>query len=191
MVVNTVGHLAEAAWHHPDITASYAWVEVRLMTHPPRASPARIWRWQRRSRTSCTGSPARKRASWKARRIRHALRLHQIRLIGEARHLLTGRRITSGALHRASEPDATPLPTGVRLHRRAWLQHRRQGGQYRARHRAADRGRRHAARRAIQRLSHAAVGQHRAGLVRQRLHRRSQRSFGRTTSWRAAKASSE
>jgi len=33
MVVNTVGHLAEAAWHHPDITASYAWVEVRLQTH--------------------------------------------------------------------------------------------------------------------------------------------------------------
>lgn len=33
MVINTVGHLAEVAWHHPDITASYAWVEVRLMTH--------------------------------------------------------------------------------------------------------------------------------------------------------------
>ncbi|GLI91621.1 4a-hydroxytetrahydrobiopterin dehydratase [Methylocystis echinoides] len=33
MVVNTVGHLAEAAWHHPDIAASYAWVEVKLMTH--------------------------------------------------------------------------------------------------------------------------------------------------------------
>lgn len=33
MVVNAVGHLAEVAWHHPDITASYAWVEVRLMTH--------------------------------------------------------------------------------------------------------------------------------------------------------------
>jgi len=33
MVVNTVGHLAEAVWHHPDITASYAWVEVRLMNH--------------------------------------------------------------------------------------------------------------------------------------------------------------
>jgi 4a-hydroxytetrahydrobiopterin dehydratase len=33
MVINTVGHLAEAAWHHPDITASYAWVEVRLQTH--------------------------------------------------------------------------------------------------------------------------------------------------------------
>jgi len=33
MVVNAIGHLAEAAWHHPDMTLSYAWVEVRLMTH--------------------------------------------------------------------------------------------------------------------------------------------------------------
>ena len=33
MVINTIGHLSEAAWHHPDITASYAWVEVRLMNH--------------------------------------------------------------------------------------------------------------------------------------------------------------
>jgi 4a-hydroxytetrahydrobiopterin dehydratase len=33
MVVNAVGHLAEAAWHHPDLTASYAWVEVRLQNH--------------------------------------------------------------------------------------------------------------------------------------------------------------
>ena len=33
MVLNAVGHLAEAAWHHPDLAASYAWVEVKLMTH--------------------------------------------------------------------------------------------------------------------------------------------------------------
>lgn len=33
MAINAIGHLAEAAWHHPDIAASYAWVEVRLMTH--------------------------------------------------------------------------------------------------------------------------------------------------------------
>ena len=33
MVINAVGHLAEAAFHHPDITASYAWVEVRLVNH--------------------------------------------------------------------------------------------------------------------------------------------------------------
>jgi 4a-hydroxytetrahydrobiopterin dehydratase len=31
--INTIGHLAEAAWHHPDLTASYAWVEVRLQNH--------------------------------------------------------------------------------------------------------------------------------------------------------------
>ncbi|MGI9305163.1 MAG: 4a-hydroxytetrahydrobiopterin dehydratase [Gammaproteobacteria bacterium] len=33
MVINTVGHLAEAAWHHPDITASYAFVIVKLVNH--------------------------------------------------------------------------------------------------------------------------------------------------------------
>jgi 4a-hydroxytetrahydrobiopterin dehydratase len=33
MVINTVGHLAEAAWHHPDVAASWGWVEVRLSTH--------------------------------------------------------------------------------------------------------------------------------------------------------------
>src|SRR5687768_13487765 len=33
MVVNAVGHLAEAAWHHPDLTVSYAFVNVKLMNH--------------------------------------------------------------------------------------------------------------------------------------------------------------
>jgi 4a-hydroxytetrahydrobiopterin dehydratase len=33
MVVNTVGHLAEAAWHHPDLTVSYAFVTIKLMNH--------------------------------------------------------------------------------------------------------------------------------------------------------------
>ena len=33
MVVNTVGHLAGAAWHHPDLTVSYAFVIVKLMNH--------------------------------------------------------------------------------------------------------------------------------------------------------------
>lgn len=33
MVVNTVGHLAEAAFHHPDLTVSYAFVIVKLMNH--------------------------------------------------------------------------------------------------------------------------------------------------------------
>ena len=33
LVINTVGHLAEAAWHHPDLEASYAFVIVKLKTH--------------------------------------------------------------------------------------------------------------------------------------------------------------
>ena len=36
MVINTIGHLAEAAWHHPDLKASYAWVEVLLQNHEAR-----------------------------------------------------------------------------------------------------------------------------------------------------------
>lgn len=36
MVVNTIGHLAEAAWHHPDLTVSYAFVIVKLSTHTAR-----------------------------------------------------------------------------------------------------------------------------------------------------------
>src|SRR4051794_714041 len=33
MLVNAIGHLAEAAWHHPEIHATYPAVEVRLDTH--------------------------------------------------------------------------------------------------------------------------------------------------------------
>ncbi len=33
MVVNAVGHLAEAAWHHPDIAATWDSVQVSLTTH--------------------------------------------------------------------------------------------------------------------------------------------------------------
>jgi 4a-hydroxytetrahydrobiopterin dehydratase len=33
MVVNTIGHLAEVAWHHPDLSVSYAFVICKLMNH--------------------------------------------------------------------------------------------------------------------------------------------------------------
>lgn len=33
MVVNTVGHLAEAGFHHPDMSLSYAFVIVKLKNH--------------------------------------------------------------------------------------------------------------------------------------------------------------
>ncbi|MGO9547352.1 MAG: 4a-hydroxytetrahydrobiopterin dehydratase [Rhodomicrobium sp.] len=33
MVINAIGHLAEAAWHHPDLSVTYNSVAVRLMSH--------------------------------------------------------------------------------------------------------------------------------------------------------------
>jgi 4a-hydroxytetrahydrobiopterin dehydratase len=33
LVVNTIGHLAEVAWHHPDLSVSYAFVICKLMNH--------------------------------------------------------------------------------------------------------------------------------------------------------------
>ncbi|NQY25854.1 MAG: 4a-hydroxytetrahydrobiopterin dehydratase [Piscirickettsiaceae bacterium] len=33
MIVTTVGHLAEAAFHHPDMSLSYAFVIVKLTNH--------------------------------------------------------------------------------------------------------------------------------------------------------------
>jgi 4a-hydroxytetrahydrobiopterin dehydratase len=41
MVVNAVGHLAEAAWHHPDLAVSYAFVVVKLVTHSARGVTAK------------------------------------------------------------------------------------------------------------------------------------------------------
>lgn len=33
MAANAIGHLAEAAWHHPDILVSYPRIEVALSSH--------------------------------------------------------------------------------------------------------------------------------------------------------------
>lgn len=33
MVVNAIAHLAEAAWHHPELAVSYAAVDVKLSNH--------------------------------------------------------------------------------------------------------------------------------------------------------------
>lgn len=33
LLANTIGYLAEAAWHHPDLELGYAQVVVRLKTH--------------------------------------------------------------------------------------------------------------------------------------------------------------
>lgn len=33
LLANTIGYLAEAAWHHPDLSLGYAQVVVKLQTH--------------------------------------------------------------------------------------------------------------------------------------------------------------
>ena len=70
MVINTVGHIAEAAWHHPDLSASYAWVEVRLMTHSAKGITDKdltlarkiedvlMWRPGKDASNSLEGTPA-------------------------------------------------------------------------------------------------------------------------------------
>ena len=45
MVVNTIGHLAEKAWHHPDLSVSYAFVIVKLVSHAEKASRKKICNW--------------------------------------------------------------------------------------------------------------------------------------------------
>ena len=36
MVVTTVGHLCEAAWHHPEMVVGFNTVQVKLSTHKPK-----------------------------------------------------------------------------------------------------------------------------------------------------------
>ena len=67
MVVNTVGHLAEAAWHHPDLTVSYAFVTVKLMNHAARgvtdkdfelaAKIEEVVMWRPAAGAALTGTP--------------------------------------------------------------------------------------------------------------------------------------
>jgi 4a-hydroxytetrahydrobiopterin dehydratase len=59
MVINAVGHLAEAAWHHPDLTASYAWVEVRLMTHSAKGITEKDFALARKIEEVVAWNPAR------------------------------------------------------------------------------------------------------------------------------------
>jgi 4a-hydroxytetrahydrobiopterin dehydratase len=59
MVVNTVGHLAEAAWHHPDLTVSYAFVIVKLVTHSAKGVTDRDFALARRIEEVVSWQPGR------------------------------------------------------------------------------------------------------------------------------------
>jgi len=66
MVINTVGHLAEAAWHHPDITASYAWVEVRLTNHAAKGITDKDFELAKKIEDVVHWQPGAEGVHWKA-----------------------------------------------------------------------------------------------------------------------------
>jgi 4a-hydroxytetrahydrobiopterin dehydratase len=67
MVVNAIGHLAEAAWHHPDLSVSYDKVEVRLSDHDAKGISDKDFEmarkidefvgWRPGSQSALTGTP--------------------------------------------------------------------------------------------------------------------------------------
>ncbi len=74
MVINAVGHLAEAAWHHPDIAASYAFVIVKLQNHAAKgitdkdfelaAQIEQFVQWQPGADSALEGTPSDQRFSY-------------------------------------------------------------------------------------------------------------------------------
>ncbi|MCB1786337.1 MAG: 4a-hydroxytetrahydrobiopterin dehydratase [Chromatiaceae bacterium] len=63
MVINTVGHLAEAAFHHPDLTASYAFVIVKLCTHSAKGVTAKDFELARKIEEVVMWQPGREPGS--------------------------------------------------------------------------------------------------------------------------------
>ena len=62
MLVNAIGFAAEAAWHHPDLTVTWAEVKVRLMTHSAKGITAKDMELARRIETIATWQPEAKSA---------------------------------------------------------------------------------------------------------------------------------
>ena len=63
MVINTVGHLAEAAFHHPDLTASYAFVIVKLMNHAAKGVTDKDFQLARKIEEVITWQPGKEEDS--------------------------------------------------------------------------------------------------------------------------------
>lgn len=59
MVVNAVAHLAEVAWHHPDLLVSYASVEVRLQNHAAKGITDKDFELARKIEEVVTWRPGR------------------------------------------------------------------------------------------------------------------------------------
>ena len=57
MLVNAIGFAAEAAWHHPDLTVTWAEVRVRLMTHSAKGITAKDFELAGRIEALATWQP--------------------------------------------------------------------------------------------------------------------------------------
>ena len=57
MAANAVGHLAELAWHHPDLLLAYGSLTVRLMTHSANGITDKDFELARRIEDTLTWRP--------------------------------------------------------------------------------------------------------------------------------------
>jgi 4a-hydroxytetrahydrobiopterin dehydratase len=75
LLANAIGHVAELAWHHPDLTVSWGRVRVQLMSHDAggitgrdfelAAEIERIANWQPAEGSALSGTPDEER--WRYR----------------------------------------------------------------------------------------------------------------------------
>ena len=63
MLVNAVGHLCEAAWHHPDLAVSFNSVEVSLWTHDAGGITDRDFELARKIEDVVTWQPGKERGA--------------------------------------------------------------------------------------------------------------------------------
>jgi len=59
MLVNAIGYIAEAAWHHPDLNVSWAEVHVKLMTHAAKGITAKDFELAKKIEKAALWLPAR------------------------------------------------------------------------------------------------------------------------------------
>ena len=83
MVTNAIGHLAEAAWHHPDILATFPRVEVRLQNHDAGGITDKDFELGEEDRRA--GAVAARQERRRAHRPAVRSALHQVRLSQEIR----------------------------------------------------------------------------------------------------------
>lgn len=65
MVVTTIGHLCEAAWHHPDLVVSFNSVLVKLSTHSAKGVTAKDFAMARKIEDVVAWQPARESGALK------------------------------------------------------------------------------------------------------------------------------